>query len=140
MTNFTQNKNIKNLKKCSLSLALSTFRCILFWFFLTNVTYILHEAVDDSPPPEVLSHNYRGLYFIFYILPPIWPKELRGKENENLWTIFVQKLEQNDQKCVYFYILANICKGEKKWSPKGGVHNYLSISLRYPRGCAGRGA
>ena len=88
--------------------------------FLTNVTYILHEAVDDSPPPEVLSHNYRGLYFIFYILPPIWPKELRGKENENLWTIFVQKLEQNDQKCVYFYILANICKGEEIWSPQGG--------------------
>ena len=29
----------------------------------------------------------------------IWPKGVRGKENGNLLTQFVQKLEQNDQKC-----------------------------------------
>ena len=34
---------------------------------------------------------------------------------------FVQRLEQNDQKCVNFYTIANICKAEKILYPKEGV-------------------
>ena len=49
---------------------------------------------------EVLTHLNTGVY-IFYF-KEIWPKGLRGKENKNLLTQFVQKMEQTDQKCVYF--------------------------------------
>ena len=48
-------------------------------------------------------YNYvlgRGLYFTFYP-----PKGLRGKENKNLLTQYVQKLEQNDQNVFIFTLL-----------------------------------
>ena len=75
-------------------------------------TRIAHKRASKNK-----QHSPQGS--IFYPPPPrgggggIWPKGLRGKENENLLTQFAQKLEQNDQKCDYFYTIANICKGEK---------------------------
>ena len=40
----------------------------------------------------------------------MWPKGLGGKEIKKkiFFSQFVQKLEQNDQKCVYYYSLAYI--------------------------------
>ena len=47
-----------------------------------------------------------------------------GHKHRGLWTQFVQKLEKNDPKCVYFYALANKCKGEKYDPWKGGWKKY----------------
>ena len=47
-------------------------------------------------------------------------------------THFVQKLEQNDQKCVYFYTLANICEmGKNMISERVGKNMILYEQVIY---------
>ena len=84
-----------------------------------------------------LNSRDTGVYILHFNPPPplsprgggkIWPKALWGKENEHFSTQFVKKLEQNDQKFVYFYTLANICKGEK--SPTGDTVPLRCIKIR----------
>ena len=47
--------------------------------------------------------------------------ERKGKFMNTICT----KTRTKWSKCVYFYTTANICKGEKIWSPKGGVKIFL---------------
>ena len=54
----------------------------------------------------------------------IWPKGLRGKENENLRKQFVQKLEQNDKNVFIFTLLQIYVKGKKYDLRKGGWKKY----------------
>ena len=128
-------------------------QCFGSGYFCPDRTFF-HESGSGLPKSRIgqKSGNFRTWIqgSIFYILPPplpsppslpgggggggveIWPKGLRGQENENLWTQFVQKLEKMIKNVfiLFFTLLQIYVRGKKYDLRKGGGNMIFSVIYR----------